>query len=188
MYPPPPAAGLPYLDVIRLLRDNSPLPIAAYHVSGACRGLKRVELHSAAWVLYSLGQRGLCPSSAGRSSCCTCSPLFPCRTHAPARVRAVGGCLLGECDRGLPARAMLAEAVGMCGSLASRLCDRTRPAAPCSTPTSPTLHGPFSPRPLQTSSSLTTPPRRLSGWRPTSPAGGKLPSGMGISLSSLATT
>ena len=27
--------GLPYLDVIRLLRDNSPLPIAAYHVSGA---------------------------------------------------------------------------------------------------------------------------------------------------------
>ena len=27
--------GLPYLDVIRLLRDNSRLPIAAYHVSGA---------------------------------------------------------------------------------------------------------------------------------------------------------
>ncbi|XP_024990134.1 delta-aminolevulinic acid dehydratase, chloroplastic isoform X1 [Cynara cardunculus var. scolymus] len=26
--------GLPYLDVIRLLRDNSPLPIAAYQVSG----------------------------------------------------------------------------------------------------------------------------------------------------------
>lgn len=26
--------GLPYLDVIRLLRDNSTLPIAAYHVSG----------------------------------------------------------------------------------------------------------------------------------------------------------
>lgn len=26
--------GMPYLDVIRLLRDNSPLPIAAYHVSG----------------------------------------------------------------------------------------------------------------------------------------------------------
>jgi porphobilinogen synthase len=26
--------GLPYLDVIRLLRDSSPLPIAAYHVSG----------------------------------------------------------------------------------------------------------------------------------------------------------
>lgn len=26
--------GLPYLDIIRLLRDNSPLPIAAYHVSG----------------------------------------------------------------------------------------------------------------------------------------------------------
>ena len=30
--------GLPYLDVIRLLRDNSPLPIAAYHVSGALGG------------------------------------------------------------------------------------------------------------------------------------------------------
>lgn len=30
--------GLPYLDVIRLLRDNSPLPIAAYHVSGGGRG------------------------------------------------------------------------------------------------------------------------------------------------------
>ncbi|XP_057549080.1 delta-aminolevulinic acid dehydratase, chloroplastic [Amaranthus tricolor] len=26
--------GLPYLDIIRLLRDNSPLPIAAYQVSG----------------------------------------------------------------------------------------------------------------------------------------------------------
>ncbi|RVX22655.1 Delta-aminolevulinic acid dehydratase, chloroplastic [Vitis vinifera] len=26
--------GLPYLDVIRLLRDNSSLPIAAYQVSG----------------------------------------------------------------------------------------------------------------------------------------------------------
>jgi hypothetical protein len=24
--------GLPYLDIIRLLRDNSPLPIAAYQV------------------------------------------------------------------------------------------------------------------------------------------------------------
>ena len=26
--------GLPYLDIIRLLRDNTALPIAAYHVSG----------------------------------------------------------------------------------------------------------------------------------------------------------
>ena len=26
--------GMPYLDVIRLLRDNTTLPIAAYHVSG----------------------------------------------------------------------------------------------------------------------------------------------------------
>ena len=31
--------GLPYLDVIRLLRDNSALPIAAYHVSGGWGGL-----------------------------------------------------------------------------------------------------------------------------------------------------
>jgi hypothetical protein len=29
--------GLPYLDIIRLLRDNSTLPIAAYHVSGMGR-------------------------------------------------------------------------------------------------------------------------------------------------------
>lgn len=26
--------GMPYLDIIRLLRDNTPLPVAAYHVSG----------------------------------------------------------------------------------------------------------------------------------------------------------
>ncbi|EFN53368.1 hypothetical protein CHLNCDRAFT_137125 [Chlorella variabilis] len=32
--------GLPYLDVIRLLRDNSALPIAAYHVSGEYAMLK----------------------------------------------------------------------------------------------------------------------------------------------------
>ena len=30
--------GLPYLDIIRLLRDNTPLPIAAYHVSGEPAG------------------------------------------------------------------------------------------------------------------------------------------------------
>lgn len=29
---------MPYLDIIRLLRDNSTLPIAAYHVSGALYG------------------------------------------------------------------------------------------------------------------------------------------------------
>eukprot|EP00887_Chlorella_sp_A99_P006504 scaffold3.g6504.t1 len=34
------AEGLPYLDVIRLLRDNTPLPIAAYHVSGEYAMLK----------------------------------------------------------------------------------------------------------------------------------------------------
>lgn len=32
--------GLPYLDIIRLLRDNSTLPIAAYHVSGEYAMLK----------------------------------------------------------------------------------------------------------------------------------------------------
>eukprot|EP01024_Parvocaulis_polyphysoides_P049612 TRINITY_DN4821_c2_g2_i2.p1 TRINITY_DN4821_c2_g2~~TRINITY_DN4821_c2_g2_i2.p1 ORF type:complete len:151 (-),score=33.74 TRINITY_DN4821_c2_g2_i2:412-828(-) len=32
--------GLPYLDVIRLLRDNFTLPIAAYHVSGEYAMLK----------------------------------------------------------------------------------------------------------------------------------------------------
>ena len=32
--------GMPYLDVIRLLRDNSALPIAAYHVSGEYAMLK----------------------------------------------------------------------------------------------------------------------------------------------------
>ena len=26
--------GMPYLDIIRLLRDNTNLPVAAYHVSG----------------------------------------------------------------------------------------------------------------------------------------------------------
>lgn len=26
--------GMPYLDIIKLLRDNSHLPISAYHVSG----------------------------------------------------------------------------------------------------------------------------------------------------------
>ncbi len=36
--------GLPYLDVIRLLRDNSPLPIAAYHVSGEQAGAGSVLL------------------------------------------------------------------------------------------------------------------------------------------------
>ncbi|KAK9813418.1 hypothetical protein WJX73_007499 [Symbiochloris irregularis] len=36
--------GLPYLDVIRLLRDNSSLPIAAYHVSGEYAMLKAAAL------------------------------------------------------------------------------------------------------------------------------------------------
>jgi porphobilinogen synthase len=32
--------GMPYLDIIRLLRDNSTLPVAAYHVSGEYAMLK----------------------------------------------------------------------------------------------------------------------------------------------------
>ena len=32
--------GMPYLDIIRLLRDNSQVPIAAYHVSGEYAMLK----------------------------------------------------------------------------------------------------------------------------------------------------
>jgi len=32
--------GMPYLDVIRLLKDNSTVPIAAYHVSGEYAMLK----------------------------------------------------------------------------------------------------------------------------------------------------
>eukprot|EP00891_Asterochloris_glomerata_P003263 jgi/Astpho2/3263/Aster-08030 len=36
--------GLPYLDIIRLLRDNSTLPIAAYHVSGEYAMLKAAAL------------------------------------------------------------------------------------------------------------------------------------------------
>lgn len=32
--------GMPYLDVIRALRDSSPLPISAYHVSGEYAMLK----------------------------------------------------------------------------------------------------------------------------------------------------
>lgn len=31
--------GMPYLDIIRLLRDNTPLPVAAYHVSGKIVGI-----------------------------------------------------------------------------------------------------------------------------------------------------
>jgi len=32
--------GMPYLDIIRLLRDNTTLPVAAYHVSGEYSMLK----------------------------------------------------------------------------------------------------------------------------------------------------
>jgi delta-aminolevulinic acid dehydratase/porphobilinogen synthase len=36
----PPASGMPYLDVVRLLRETSPLPVAVYHVSGEYAMLK----------------------------------------------------------------------------------------------------------------------------------------------------
>jgi hypothetical protein len=32
--------GMPYLDVVRLLRETSPLPVAVYHVSGEYAMLK----------------------------------------------------------------------------------------------------------------------------------------------------
>jgi len=57
--------GLPYLDVIRLLRDSTALPIAAYHVSGEYAMLKaaaeRGWLDERAAVLESL----LCLKRAG---------------------------------------------------------------------------------------------------------------------------
>lgn len=46
--------GLPYLDVIRLLRDNSALPIAAYHVSGGWQRSAGLEC----WV--AVQERGSC--------------------------------------------------------------------------------------------------------------------------------
>jgi len=42
--------GLPYLDVIRLTRENSELPIAAYHVSGEYAMLKAAE--EKGWLDY----------------------------------------------------------------------------------------------------------------------------------------
>lgn len=41
--------GLPYLDIIRLLRDNSTLPIAAYHVSGVV-AVTLLPFASETWV------------------------------------------------------------------------------------------------------------------------------------------
>ncbi|KAL0031249.1 hypothetical protein WJX77_011467 [Trebouxia sp. C0004] len=37
--------GMPYLDIIRLLRDNTTLPVAAYHVSGEYAMLKAAALN-----------------------------------------------------------------------------------------------------------------------------------------------
>ena len=65
--------GLPYLDVIRLLRDNTPLPIAAYHVSGGCWWGWRGWEGACGWRLG--GSLGGGPGGAGRepgveSQCC----------------------------------------------------------------------------------------------------------------------
>ena len=40
--------GLPYLDVIRLLRDNTALPIAAYQVSGEYSMIKAASANG--WI------------------------------------------------------------------------------------------------------------------------------------------
>ena len=40
--------GMPYLDVIRLLRDNTALPVAAYHVSGEYAMTKAAAMNG--WV------------------------------------------------------------------------------------------------------------------------------------------
>merc|ERR1711862_963952 len=37
--------GMPYLDIIKLLHENSKLPIAAYHVSGEYAMLKAAALN-----------------------------------------------------------------------------------------------------------------------------------------------
>jgi porphobilinogen synthase len=42
--------GLPYLDVIRLVREHSVLPVAAYHVSGEYSMLKAAAAHG--WLDY----------------------------------------------------------------------------------------------------------------------------------------
>jgi len=40
--------GMPYLDIIRLLKDNSTVPIAAYHVSGEYAMIKAAAQNG--WV------------------------------------------------------------------------------------------------------------------------------------------
>ena len=42
--------GLPYLDIVRLLRDNTSLPIAIYHVSGEYAMLKAASANG--WIDY----------------------------------------------------------------------------------------------------------------------------------------
>jgi len=42
--------GLPYLDVVRLVRDNTSLPVAVYHVSGEFAMLKAAAANG--WLDY----------------------------------------------------------------------------------------------------------------------------------------
>lgn len=77
--------GLPYLDVIRLLRDSSPLPIAAYHVSG-----ERTGRTLFVWVFGGEGVHGQV-RRAGESTGWLRPPAGACPVlsasrHAPDRV------------------------------------------------------------------------------------------------------
>lgn len=42
--------GLPYLDIVKLVRDNTSLPVAVYHVSGEYAMLKAAS--AAGWIDY----------------------------------------------------------------------------------------------------------------------------------------
>lgn len=42
--------GLPYLDIVRLVRDNTQLPVAIYHVSGEYAMLKAAAAQG--WLDY----------------------------------------------------------------------------------------------------------------------------------------
>ena len=53
--------GMPYLDVIKLLKDNTNLPIAAYHVSGEYAMMKAAVqngnsllIHNTVYIVLSL--------------------------------------------------------------------------------------------------------------------------------------
>ena len=52
--------GMPYLDVIKLLKDNSNLPIAAYHVSGEYAMMKAAVQNGIKAFLYNPNHSILC--------------------------------------------------------------------------------------------------------------------------------